>query len=137
MTQEVLPLFGGDKKATDSLSTGKVQTLIGEGTEIKGNIQSTGVVRIDGFLEGTIQHSGELIVGPKGRLTATIKTKGLAVAGEIRGEVEVEGRLELLSGARLYGDIRCGHLVVHEGATFHGQSYMAGETPEQGTEPVK
>lgn len=33
---------------------GKVQTLIGEGTAVKGTIRSDGVVRIDGYLEGTI-----------------------------------------------------------------------------------
>lgn len=118
-------MFGNSKKATDSLAYGKVQTIIGEGTEIKGEIQSSGVVRIDGALEGSITHAGELIIGPKGRLTATVRATALAMSGEIRGDVDIEGKLELLSGSRLYGDIRCGHLVVHEGAMFHGRSFMS------------
>ncbi|HEY3365301.1 MAG TPA: polymer-forming cytoskeletal protein [Symbiobacteriaceae bacterium] len=118
-------MFASAKKPAESVNYGKVQSIIGEGTEIKGAIHSTGVVRIDGYLEGTIEHSGELIVGPKGRLVATVKSTDLAIAGELRGEVEVEGKLELLAGARLFGDIRCGHLVVHEGAIFNGRSLMA------------
>lgn len=120
-------MLGIAKKASEVVTASKVETIIGEGTEIKGTIQSTGVVRIDGYLEGSIVHAGDLIIGPKGRLQAQIKSTGLAVAGEIRGDVEVEGRLELLAGARLFGDIRCGHLVVHEGATFHGRSLMSSD----------
>jgi cytoskeletal protein CcmA (bactofilin family) len=122
-----MPVFGTAKKTADSLGYDKVQTIIGEGTEIKGTIQATGVIRIDGTLEGSIIHQGDLIVGPKGRVTADIRSKGLAVAGEVRGNVEADEKLELLPGARLYGDIRCGHLVVHEGAMFHGRSLMSNE----------
>lgn len=121
-------VFGSSKKPTaDSLNYGKIETVIGEGTEIKGTIESSGVVRVDGYLEGTIHHSGDLIVGPKGRIDANVKSKGLAMAGEVRGQVEVEGKLELLPGARLHGDVKCGHLVVHEGALFQGRSQMGAE----------
>lgn len=105
----------------------KVDTIIGEGTELKGTVQSNGVVRIDGFLEGSIAHAGELIVGPKGRLIATVKAKTMAIAGDVRGELVIEGRLELLSTARLVGNIQCGHLIVHEGAMFQGRSNMAAD----------
>lgn len=127
-----MPVFGAAKKTADSLSYEKVQTVIGEGTEIKGTFQATGVVRIDGMLEGTVIHDGDLIVGPKGKVVANIRSRGLAVAGEVRGNVEALEKLELLAGARLYGDIKCGHLVVHEGAMFHGRSLMANEE-QQGT----
>lgn len=126
-------MFGSGDNKTDALSKGKIQTIIGEGTEIKGQIQSNGVVRIDGFLEGTISHTGELIIGPKGRLVANVESKAMVIAGEVRGEVNVEGKLELLQGARLLADVRCGHLVVHQGALFHGQSHMAKEETKKGT----
>lgn len=130
-------MFSSNKKTVDSLSYDKIQTIIGEGTEIKGNIQSNGVVRIDGTLEGTIHHNGDLLVGPKGRVVAEIRTKGLSIAGEVRGELHVEGKLELLPGARVFGDIRCGHFVVHEGAMFHGRSMMAAESEAEGGKVVK
>ena len=126
-----MPVFGAAKKTADSLGYDKVQTIIGEGTEIRGTIQATGVIRIDGTLEGSIVHQGDLIIGPKGRVTADIRSRGLAVAGEVRGNVETDDKLELLPGARLYGDIKCGHLVVHEGAMFHGRSLMANEETQE------
>jgi len=117
-------MFGSAKAAARQQDYGKVDTVIGEETRLKGEIQSQGVVRVDGIVEGKIEHNGLLIVGPAGRLLANVMSKGLAVAGEVRGDVEVEGKLELLAGARMFGDIRCGHLVVHEGATFQGHSSM-------------
>lgn len=130
-------MFGSGKKTVDSLNYDKIQTMIGEGTEIKGNLQSNGVVRIDGLLEGSIHHNGDMLVGPKGRVMAEIHSKGLSIAGEVRGEVHVEGKLELLPGSRLFGDIRCGHFVVHEGAMFHGRSMMAAETDAEVGKTVK
>ncbi|HYG59899.1 MAG TPA: polymer-forming cytoskeletal protein [Symbiobacteriaceae bacterium] len=105
----------------------KVQTIIGEGTEIKGSIQATGVARIDGTLEGSIDHAGDLIIGPKGRVLAEIRSKNLAVAGEVRGNAHVEQKLELLPGARYYGDVRMGCLVIQDGAMFYGRSQMLGD----------
>lgn len=121
-------MFG---KAKSTLGYGKVDTIIGEGTELKGTIQSSGVLRIDGFFEGNISHEGELIVGPKGRLIATVKAQAMAIAGEVRGEVTVEGKLEILTSGRLIGDTASGHLVIQEGAVFQGRSLMAGQLAEE------
>lgn len=118
-------MFG--RRQGDTGQSGRVQTVIGEGTEIRGTIRSTGVMRIDGFLEGTLEHAGELVVGPQGRLVAKVRAKALAVAGEIRGDVQVEGKLELLQTARLHGNISAAQLVVHEGAVFEGRSEPSGQ----------
>ena len=133
-----MSVFGSRKRATaDSLSYGKIETLIGEGTQIKGSFQSSGVLRVDGFVEGSIEHDGDLIVGPKGRIQATIKARSLATAGEIQGDVEVAEKLELLPGANLTGDVRCGHLVIHEGARFHGRSLMSVAESAEPSPPVR
>lgn len=118
-------MFG--RRQGDTAQSGRVQTVIGEGTEIRGTIRSTGVMRIDGFLEGTLEHAGELVVGPQGRLVAKVRAKSLALAGEIRGDVQVEGKLELLETARLHGNISAAQLVVHEGAVFEGRSERNGQ----------
>ncbi|MCG0238446.1 MAG: polymer-forming cytoskeletal protein [Firmicutes bacterium] len=124
------------KRAGETLRYSRIDTVLGEGTVIRGNLQSTGVVRIDGTLEGQVDHDGILLVGPKGRVIANVRARGMSVAGEVHGDVEVEGTLELLSGAVLRGDIRCAHLVIREGAVFEGRCHMqeAGEGTPAGTE---
>lgn len=121
-------MFG--KRQGDTASA-RVQTLIGEGTQVRGTIRSTGVMRVDGFLEGTLEHAGDLIVGPQGRLVATVHAKSLALAGELRGDAHVEERLELLSTARLYGNVSYSQLVIHEGAVFEGRSQRKDSAPAQ------
>jgi len=125
----------GRKTSRSNVPTTKIETIIGEHAEIKGEIHSKGVVRVDGLLQGTVQHQGHLIIGPAGRLIANVKALSMAVAGEIQGDVEVEGVLELLEGAKMLGDVRCGNLVVHAGATFQGRSSMM-DPRSINTEPV-
>lgn len=111
----VWTLFGhGMRLAFDSWRHGRPRPIIGEGTEVRGYVESAGVARLDGHLEGSIHHDGLLIVGPKACLEARVQSSELIVAGLVQGDVDVEGRLELLPGAQLIGTLRCGHLVMHD-----------------------
>lgn len=117
-------MFNSKGQKGDTLNYSKVETVIGEGTTFRGDIESAGTVRIDGRLEGTVVHQGNLIIGPKGFVKANIKSQAMAIAGEVHGELVIEGKLELLPSARLYGSIACGQFVVQEGAHFEGHSNM-------------
>lgn len=125
-------MFSSREQKGDTLNYSKVETIIGEGTTFRGDIESAGTVRVDGRLEGTVVHQGTLIVGPKGYVKANVTSQAMAIAGEVHGELLVEGKLELLATGRLYGSIKCGHLVVQEGARFEGQSNMVNERSSEG-----
>jgi len=129
-----MSMLGGKR---EPLKTDRVNTLIGKETEFKGTIKSSGVLRIDGRLEGEVAHRGDLVVGETGSVTANIRARHVTVAGEIKGNVDAEGRLEILATGRLYGDIRVGHLVIADGAVFQGTSQMKGDSKggprDQGT----
>lgn len=128
-------MFGkGKGPSTEKPSTGKIDTIIGEGTELTGEVKSTGMVRVDGSLNGAIHHDGDLIIGPQARVAANIWARTLVLSGEVRGDVSIEGRLELLPGARLIGDISCGQLIIHLGALFQGRSSMAAVVEEPAEE---
>lgn len=111
----------------DHDSPDRLETIIGAETEFKGTLVSKGMVRIDGKIEGDIQHTGDLVIGPKAVINANIRSTNLTLAGNVRGDLDVQGRLELLSTARLIGDIRVGNLVVADGAYFQGTSVMRSE----------
>lgn len=102
----------------------KVETLLGRGTEFRGNLVSRGVVRLDGKFEGEINHGGSLYIGETAQVTANIKCKHLTVAGQLRGNVDCEGKLEILSSGQLYGDIKMAQIVIADGAIFQGASTM-------------
>ncbi len=102
----------------------KVNTLIGVGTEIKGTVKATGGIRIDGRVDGEILHEGDLVVGEEGVVEATIKTRNATIAGEVKGNVEASGRVEIVSTGKLYGDIIVTTLIINEGAVFDGNCQM-------------
>jgi len=108
----------------------RVETILGKGTDFKGTLTSSGLVRIDGRLEGEINHSGDLVVGESAVVVGTIKARSVTVAGQIQGNVECDGKLELTPSGKLYGDIKVGNLVIAGGAVFQGASLMPGQEPE-------
>jgi Polymer-forming cytoskeletal len=69
---------------------------------------------------------GTLFVTESGRVSATIVTEHLDVAGEVSGEIRCRGRLQILATGRVRATVTTGSLVIQEGAVFEGQLDMAG-----------
>lgn len=120
-------MFGGKAKST---SGEQVETIIGEETFFKGSLQAGGTVRIDGKFEGDISSTGDIIIGETGLVTAQIQAKNAMIAGTLQGNAVVMEKLELLSTAKLYGDIEATVLSIGEGAVFKGACTMKGETAQ-------
>lgn len=105
----------------------KIDTVIGSGTSLRGNLNSEGSVRIDGRLEGTICAQGDVSVGEKGNITAEISARNVEIAGLVQGNVHAAGRLILTVSGQLYGDVKAEKLIIHEGAKFKGTCSMPGQ----------
>ena len=117
------------KKKVD-INSDKIDTLIGEGTEFNGKITATGIVRVDGKIEGEIDTKGDLIVGEKGKIRANAKGKNITIAGEVYGNIECTGKLELMPSSKLLGDIKVSDLYIDSGATFQGNCEMNEDSSE-------
>lgn len=111
----------------------KLDTIIGNGTHVNGNLNAEGTLRIDGSVEGEITINGALIIGKNGRVKADIRAKDASIAGEVHGNIFLEGKLELHSTARLYGNVTVAKLIINEGAIFKGQSQMTGSDEDNGS----
>ena len=101
------------------------QARILAGTEIHGSINSQGVLEINGRVEGAITHRGRLLIGRTALCLSDIRAEVLEVAGEVRGSVQVEARLEILATGRIYGTVACGRLVVREGGILNADVQIA------------
>ncbi|HEY8426463.1 MAG TPA: polymer-forming cytoskeletal protein [Limnochordales bacterium] len=101
-----------------------VETIVGKGTEIKGDIKGSGSLRVDGRVEGSIQTSGDLIVGESGVIVADVQAASVLVAGEVQGQVHATARLELAASGRIRGDVETPILVVNEGGRLDGKCAM-------------
>ncbi|MCR4425827.1 MAG: polymer-forming cytoskeletal protein [Firmicutes bacterium] len=104
--------------------TRKVDTYIGKDTILEGTLKISGTVRIDGNIEGQIQAGADVIVGEGGVVVASVSATNVTVAGEVRGNMECSGRLEITNTGRVFGDVVVASLAVDDGAVFRGKCEM-------------
>ncbi len=106
--------------------------LIGVGTSITGDVESTGDIRIDGSLNGNIRTKGKVVVGTTGNVKGEIICKNADVEGKIEGKVTVHELLTLKSTSLIQGDIIAKKLAIEPGAKFTGSCQMSENvTPPQ------
>lgn len=113
----------GIKKGS-GVVTGDMNTIIGKDTVFKGTVTGKGTIRVDGQFEGELQTTGDLMVGDTAVITANVKARNAVIGGTIHGNVEIAEKMELLSTAKIYGDIKVGVLIIGEGAVFKGACEM-------------
>lgn len=111
--------------------------LISNGTEITGNIASTGDIRIDGYLNGNLTTKGKVVIGPSGRVKGEVVCKNLEVSGTIDGKVAVENLLNLKASSKINGEITTSRLSIEPGAKFTGTCKMSDDERNGGAPGVK
>ena len=83
-------------------------------------------LQINGQFEGTLNSKGNLSIGEKARVKATIQGEAITIGGTVNGSVTATGRVELLSTAQVNGKVISPRLIMHDGAVLHGTVEMAG-----------
>jgi cytoskeletal protein CcmA (bactofilin family) len=104
----------------------KIETIIGPNAYFRGDIQSDGGVRIDGIFEGTVDITGNLVIGEGAKVIADISANNISISGAIKGNVN-GNRVEILDTGRVWGDLTIKSLLLNEGAYLRGQTTMHGD----------
>jgi len=103
----------------------RIDSLIGAGTTIEGNISFTGGLRVDGEIRGNVTAAADqpstLVVSEKARIDGEIRVSHLVVNGTINGPVFAAEFLELQSRSRLNGDVHYNTLEMQLGAVVEGR----------------
>ena len=105
--------------------------VIGPKIKIVGELSGDEDVLIEGQVEGEIRITRDLKVGAGGVVKAKVSAQSIIVSGEIVGDCEASGRVELQSTGKLTGNIRAPKIVIAEGAMFRGNSDMSGKKDER------
>ncbi len=102
----------------------KIDSLIGQGTTVTGNVKFAGGLRIDGAIVGDVSmaddKTGTLVVSEKARIEGKVVCSHLILNGEIRGPIEVSHYVELQGKSRIVGDLAYKTLEMHPGAIVEG-----------------
>ncbi len=97
-----------------------VNSIVGSGTQFRGNIVLSGIFRIDGDFIGTIRNDGKVIIGRTARSECSIEATTVVIGGLFRGDIWATGKVFLLSSSIIIGTISTPHLVVEQGCLLDG-----------------
>jgi len=95
-----------------------------KGSRVTGQLMFQGAARIDGNVEGEIQCHGTLTIGEAAEVRAKISSQVVVIRGKVEGNVTAKEKVELLSPARVLGNINTPRLTVAEGVVFDGDCSM-------------
>ena len=98
-----------------------VNTIIGPGTSVSGDIESRGFTRIDGNVMGDVKARGRVIVGERARMKSNVSGTMVTVGGVVFGNVLASERLIILSTGLVLGDIITRRIQADEGCLVHGR----------------
>ena len=98
-----------------------INTVIGKGSEIKGNIKVNGVVRIDGDIDGNLETDGNVIIGENARIRGNINAKSIIVGGIILGNIFANESVKVLANSIVIGDILSHKVQIEDDALVNGK----------------
>jgi cytoskeletal protein CcmA (bactofilin family) len=102
-------------------------TIINSKTRILGKIFSEANLRVDGTIEGNINCSSKVNIGPSAKIIGDIVCQQGEIECEVQGNIFCEDQLKLNATANISGDIYTKRLIVESGALFNGKCEM-GQT---------
>lgn len=112
-------MFHKKDTQTKEQKSGSVN-IVGEGTEITGNLSTNGDIRIDGKIIGDVRSKAKVVVGITGTVEGNIYSNEAELAGKVNGNVDTAEILFLKASSKLDGNISSNKLVIENGADFTG-----------------
>jgi cytoskeletal protein CcmA (bactofilin family) len=104
---------------------------LGRETRFHGLLKFKETLRIQGQFKGTIEAGGELIVDRDALVNADhINVDSLIVYGDVTGDVYAVDKVDMMTGAKVRGDITAARLRLADGVLFDGQCSMTGVDEE-------
>ena len=106
---------------------------IGKSVVIKGELNGSEDLTIEGHVEGTIElREHVLTIGPNGRIKAQVFAKSVIVLGEVNGNVTASEKVDIREKGSVDGDIVSPRVAIAEGAHFRGSVDMQRKGTSQG-----
>ncbi len=112
-----------------------INSIVGEGTRFKGELDLSGLLRIDGDYSGTIRTPGKVLVGKNGRAECTIFAGTVVVGGVVKGDIHSTEKVIVLSTGMIIGNVSAPRLIVEEGVILNGKCTVHARAEEAA--PVK
>jgi cytoskeletal protein CcmA (bactofilin family) len=114
----------------------KVETLVGEGTCVTGDMTFSGGLHVDGTVCGNIiaangDSDAMLVVGEHGRIEGEVHVPHIVISGTIVGDVRAADSVELTPNSQVTGNIYYTRIEMAMGAAVNGQLIHVSEEKGQ------
>ena len=101
-----------------------IDTLIGQKTMVKGDIEFSGGLRVDGQVKGNIiardESNSTLVLSELSEIEGNISVPHVIVNGTVKGNIMSSGHIELQPKSRIIGDVHYKAVEMQLGATING-----------------
>ena len=122
-------MFGGKTSKPQT----RIDSLIGEGTTVEGNVIFSGGLRVDGRVKGNVQTSDDqpstLVLSERARIEGEIRVSHAVVNGTVVGPVFAAEYAELQAKSNVTGDVHYRTLEIQLGAVVQGRLVHQQESP--------
>lgn len=111
------------KQRKKSRSNAQFDTLIGQHTQIEGDILFAGGLRVEGRIKGNVTAESEdslLAVNTDGTIEGQVKVPHVILSGSITGDVHATEYIELAPQARVDGNVYYCLIEMARGAKVNG-----------------
>lgn len=108
--------------------------LVGEGIQVKGEIQSCRTLIVEGRVEASLE-AGELSVRRGGVYDGTATVDNATIGGSFSGALTVNGLLTVEAGGRVSGKLRYCELRIEQGGRLSGDVDLLEEEPAVKADP--
>lgn len=115
-------MWGQNKKPKQ---TAHIDSLIGQNTEIHGDVIFSGGLHVDGIVKGSvIAETGQdsvLTLSERGTIEGEVKVPNVVVNGTVIGDVHAMGHVELAAQARVHGNVYYSLIEMAMGSEVNGK----------------
>ncbi len=99
-------------------------SVIGSGMRVVGDIESSGVIKVEGIVDGSVRGARQLLLGKSGAIHGDIYAVDAILGGTVVGTIVASERVEIQGTSSVEGDIHTKSMVVFEGGMINGTVRM-------------
>lgn len=107
-----------------------INTIIGVGAFIRGDLNVPGLLRIDGDIDGDINTPAKITIAEKARVRGNIHASAVSIGGMVQGDIIAPNGVEILSTGLVLGSILTKKLRVEEDVFLHGYCFAIDNQDE-------
>lgn len=107
-----------------------INSIVGIGSSIKGDVEIDGSIRLDGFLIGSVKAKGRVVVGEAAQIQGDVHGTTVTIGGIVKGNVFASEKVHVLPTALILGDIITTKIRLEQAGIVQGLVIASGNSED-------